>query len=186
MFYPRRRMALFVAVLTLPGACERPVATQETRYACDAEGRLVVELYGGIRASLDWREAVLACEGMPRPNGQGARLRFAGPLGAAADERSVAFILGIPNLEEGRADVELPTNVTLVEEGTARFFGTQDTRSCWTDIEYQDPVGMAGARAYRISGILYCVSPLAELNGGSSISFSELEFTGRLDWNQPE
>ncbi len=33
-----------------------------------------------------------------------------------------------------------------------------------------------------ICGILYCVAPIADLNGNSSISFADFKFTGRLEW----
>jgi len=33
-----------------------------------------------------------------------------------------------------------------------------------------------------ICGILYCVAPIADLNGNSSISFADRKFTGRLEW----
>jgi len=39
---------------------------------------------------------------------------------------------------------------------------------------------------YRIGGVLYCVAPLADLNGNASISFADLKFTGRLDWQLAE
>ncbi|MGH8223930.1 MAG: hypothetical protein ACREQZ_13255, partial [Woeseiaceae bacterium] len=61
---------------------------------------------------------------------------------------------------------------------------TGDAPSCWSDIERQDAV--AGANRYRVAGVLYCVAPLAELNGTSSIRLSELRFDGLLDWSNPE
>ena len=151
--------------------------------ACGSDGALVAEIYGGVRASIDWDAGVLQCEGMPRPNGEGARLRFAG---MADGERPLAFILGLPDLVKGEIASELPTNVTLIEEGTGRFFGTRDTANCWTDIEMHERIPAAESAPYRIRGILYCVAPLAELNGNSSISFADLEFTGLLDWEPPK
>lgn len=151
--------------------------------SCGNDGALAAEIYGGVRASIDWDAATLACEGMPRPNGEGARLRFAG---AAEGDRQLAFILGLPGLIEGETAKEIPTNVTLMEEGTGRFFGTRDTTNCWTDVDEHEQLRGSESPTYRISGILYCVAPLAELNGSSSISFVDLRFTGRLDWEQPK
>ena len=159
-----------------------PPVSEEISWPCDADGRLTVELYGGIRETLSWQADDLNCDGMPRPNGEGARLRLSGPLG----DRTVAFILGIPDLKRGDTGSEFPTNVTLIEEGTGRFFSTQDTSGCWTDIDSHVPVGEEKPLDYRISGTLYCISPLAELNGNSSIGFTELQFVSRLRWKQPE
>lgn len=162
-----------------------PVALQAVP-ACGSDGALVTEIYGGVRASIDWNAGTLECEGMPRPNGEGARLRFAGPLAAADGQRQLAFILGLPDLVEGETAVELPTNVTLMEEGTGRFFGTREADKCWTDIETHERLQPVESSTYRISGVLYCMAPLADLNGKSSISFADLRFTGRLDWQPAE
>jgi hypothetical protein len=158
-----------------------PVAAVETP-TCGTDGSLVAEIYGGVRASIDWEGGTLECEGMPRPNGEGARLRFAGTAATANGDLKLAFIFGLPNLIEGETARELPTNVTLMEEGSGRFYGTREAANCWTDIDLHEPVEPAGSSSYRIGGVLYCVAPLADLNGNASISFADLEFTGRLDW----
>ena len=165
----------------LPVACSErePGAAVVAAEPCGADGKLVTEIFGVLRASIRWQADALECEGMRRPNGEGARLRFEGPAG----DRQLAFILGLPDLDEGQPGRELPTNVTLMEEGTGRFFGTRDTSSCWTDVTEHERLRAA---RYRISGTVYCLSPLAELNGRANVSFTELEFSGRLDWDEPE
>jgi hypothetical protein len=180
----------------LVAACDAPpIAADEPPVAdisfpgCEVDGQLSAELYGGIRATLAWSADVLDCDGMIRPGGEGARLRFSGPLptGKSAEEqRSLAFIFGLPDLQRGETASELPTNVTLIEVGAGRFYGTQDTENCWTDILSQEQIGAENAAEYRITGLLYCVAPLAELNGSSSISFADIKFTGRLSWGVPE
>ena len=67
-----------------------------------------------------------------------------------------------------------------------RFFATPDLSACWMDVDRHEPVGDETVSTYLISGTLYCISPLAELNGASSISFTELKFTSRLDWEAPK
>jgi len=37
---------------------------------------------------------------------------------------------------------------------------------------------------YRISGLTYCVAPIAELNGAASVTLSDLKFTGQLRWTK--
>jgi len=193
------RMALFIVPLVLLAACEdrpEPGSTETAATeslapdpydpACGQDGLLSVELYGGIRAAVDWRASELSCTGMPRPDDEGARIRLSGPMGSGDDVRTLAFILGLPSLEVGRTGAELPTNVTLIEEGTGRFFSTQDNNNCWTDVSAHESIDGEDGSLYRIEGTLYCVSPLAELNGNANVTFTELKFTGRLNWEQPE
>lgn len=193
-----RMTAALIFPWVLFSACEGPAPNAATTIVaetsageliepvCGHDGQLAVELYGAIRASIDWQADVLTCTGMPRPDDEGARVRISGPFDAGDEVRTLAFILGLPGLEVGQTGTELPTHVTLIEEGTGRFFGTRDTTDCWTDINSQEPVSDNNDQAFRIEGTLYCVSPLAELNGSASVTFTELKFTGRLNWEQPE
>ena len=173
-------------VLCLSACGEPEPITAEKSLACRTDGTLVAEIYGGIRASLDWDAGMLECEGMPRPKGEGARVRFAGPADSADGKLKLVFILGLPDLVEGETASELPTNVTLMAEGTGRIFGTRYDANCWTDIETQEQTQPAESSIYSISGVLYCVAPLENLNGNSNISFADLKFTGRLDWGLPQ
>jgi hypothetical protein len=159
---------------------DQPAAAIEPAPTCGVEGTLNVEIFGGLRASLGWDSDDMVCEGMPRPDGEGARLRFAGTIEIDSKTRQLAFILGLPDLGPGEVRTELATNVTVIEEGTGRFFGTQGAQNCWTDIRTHEK--LPASTVHRISGILYCVTSLAELNGNSSISFADLEFTGQLNW----
>lgn len=152
---------------------------------CIDNGGLRVDLAGGIRASLDWQSDEMVCEGMPRPDDAGARIRLSGPVRNEGEAKTLTFILGLPDLAAGQTGAELPTNVTLVEEGNGRFFGTPDTSSCWTDVTTHRLVEGSESE-YMIGGDLYCVLPLAELNGSASVTFTELSFTGRLNWAHAE
>lgn len=132
----------------------------------------------------------MSCEGMRRPGGEGARLRFAGKTGEGDGARYLAFILSIPDLAAGSTGNELPTRVTLIEEDAGRFFSTLEAEVCWSDIERQEPrAGSGGTNSsghYSISGLLYCVAPVAELNGTASVTLSELAFSGQLRWTPNE
>ena len=179
-----RRVPALLVVAALSGcAAEQEEAAS---WNCDPEARLKTQLFGAVSVELDWSASELACDGMPRPDGDGARFRLSGHASDAPDANTIAFIFGIPTLEIGATAKELGTNVTFMEEGSGRFFGTRDTNSCWTDIDMHDELPDAVGSTYRIGGTVYCVSPLAELNGGSNISFTELEFVARLNWDEPE
>ncbi len=179
------RPLLLLAAAALLAGCEEPgdvaAAVSEPEpvaRVCGEDGFLATALYGAIATELDWTAADLACEGMPRPDGEGARLRFAGSDGP----RQIAIIIALPALERGSTASELPSNVTLIEEGNGRFFSTADLDNCWTDITTSEALGESATR-YRIGGTLYCVQPLAEVNGSSSITLSEMRFSGLLDWS---
>jgi len=159
-----------------------PVAAapeEEPILRCGNDGRLRAEIYGAIAARLYWNKNELECSGMPRPDGQGARLRFAGS--ADDDARHIAIIIAIPDLARDATGDEFRSNVTIIEEGNGRFFSTPDLGNCLTDISSSVPVGDSGDR-YSIGGVLYCVSPLPEVNGKSSTSIPELHFSGLIDW----
>jgi hypothetical protein len=179
-------IAIACLVLCVSGCGDpEPIAAEPTT-ACGTDGALVTEIYGGVRASIEWDAGVLECHGMPRPNGEGARMRFAGPATTADGERHLAFILGLPDLRRGETAKELPTNVTLMEEGAGRFYGTRDTANCWTDVEVHEQIQPTESTTYSVSGVLYCVAPLAELNGKSNVSFTDLTFTGHVNWGVPK
>ena len=80
-------------------ACSAPqepaadtVAPAIANYACGERGYLATNLHGALSLAVDWSADDLSCEGMPRPGGEGARLRFAGSEG----ERNIAIIIGLP------------------------------------------------------------------------------------------
>ena len=145
---------------------------------CGDHGHLATTLVGAVEADIDWRAAELVCEGMPRPGGEGVRLRFAGQV----DDRRFTIIIALPGLQRDQPASELASNVTLIEEGAGRFFSTADTEICWTDVNFLESERGATNR-YRIGGTLYCVAPLVEVNGSSSVSLAELDFSGLLDWS---
>lgn len=148
-------------------------------YACGEQGYLKTELYGAIATTVDWTPAELECTGMPRPGSEGARLRFAGHLD---DGRRIAIIVAMPGLGRETQDAEYASTVTLIEEGSGRFFNSADLNNCWTEVTTLHALGDSDDR-HRIGGVLFCVSPLAEVNGESSVSLSKLEFLGLLDWS---
>jgi hypothetical protein len=147
---------------------------------CGDTGELRARLYGAISVELDWNSDELECNGMPRPEGNGARLRFAGQL-PDVDKR-IALIVAIPGLQRGIAGAEYATRVTVIEEGGGRFFSTSSLNNCLTDVTTLEKLDENGDR-FRIGGTLYCVSPLAEVNGPSSLSIDRMQFSGLLDWS---
>jgi len=180
---------LFLALVALVAACEpatgpEPIGAstpeEEPVLLCGNEGRLWTELYGAIAIEVDWNKNDLECAGMPRPEARGARLRFAGKT-ADADLR-LAIIIAIPDLAHDSQNGEFSANVTLIEEGNGRFFSTPDLNNCLIDITSATGLDDSGDR-YSIAGELFCVTPLPEINGDSSVSIPKMLFSGLLDWS---
>jgi len=153
---------------------------QEPAFKCGHDGELRGDLYGALTAHIEWTASALECDGMPRPDGHGARLRFAGNM--AADARRIAVIIAIPDLDRDAIGDEFRSNVTLIAEDSARFFSTPNLDNCLTDITALLPLDDDGDR-FSIGGMLYCVNPLPEVNGDSSVSIPELHFSGLIDWS---
>lgn len=182
--------ALIVACLALSACVKAPppagTVTIASTFACGKAGQLTTDLFGSIAVSIDWQADEIACEGMPRPDNEGARLRLSGPYKSGEEKRTLTFILGLPDLVTGQEGKELSTNVTVIEEGSGRFFTTPDTGGCWTDVTSQHSLAGDSSSNYQISGVVYCASPLAQMNGNANVSLNELRFTGLLDWNPVE
>ena len=150
-----------------------------TARGCDGEGFLHTSIHGAFEAEIDWGSDDLDCEGMPRPDGEGARLRFAGTVSDGTQE--LAFIIAMPDLAPGKPARELATNVTLIAEGSGRFFSTPGLDSCWTDVDMRGS-GDESPDRFAVHGRLYCIAPIPEVNGTSSVSLEETRFSGQLDW----
>jgi len=171
-----RLILVFAALIAAHSAGSEPAVT-----ACDDEGHFAVQLYGDLRTELSWAATDLTCEGMPRPFGNGARLRFAGTASVDGSDRQLAFIVALPALEPGKIATELVTTITLIEENSGRFYSNQDSEICWSDVTAQQALDDSGEQ-YAVTGIAYCLAPLAELNGNGSVTIRELSYSGRVNW----
>lgn len=169
----RTRFTDITRQLAVPlGACACLFALP-AQAECDAlpEARFEARLGGAINATLDWSGAELSCDAMARPDGEGQRLRFRGPL---APDLMLTVVIGIDGLVPGMAAQELPVNLTLVLEEQGRFFSSRQQDSCWADVTENRPAG----RGHRLSAEVYCVRGLAALDTEASVSVASLRFTG--------
>lgn len=170
---------LLLAIGAALAGCKE-ASEPEPALNCGHDGKLRGDLYGALTAHIEWTTSTLECDGMPRPDGHGARLRFAGNM--AADARRIAVIIAIPDLDRDAIGDEFRSNVTLIAEDSARFFSTPHLDNCLTDIIALRSLDDSGDR-FSIDGMLYCVNPLPEVNGDSSVSIPELHFSGLIDWS---
>lgn len=186
--FSRARFSLYagIAVLTALIGCE-PAAeagasspavsvTAATRQ-CGDDGFLTARLFGSIERTIDWNAHQVDCESMLRPRGEGVRLRFTG----MAANQEVSFIIAVPDLEHGVDGRELPAVVTLAVEGSGRFFSTANLDTCFADIEARSGQDEP-ADQYDVTGTLFCVSALGEINGEAAVSIPEMRFQSPVDW----
>ena len=144
---------------------------------CGSDGALEGSLVGGIETSINWSADDMVCESMPRPNGEGLRLRFSGEV---SGER-LAIIIAMPGLVADQSGVEIPSNVTLTVEGSGRFFSTPSLATCWTEIDSQTALPDE-ENSYAVLGRLFCIAPLGEVNGDAAVSIPELSFSTIIRW----
>ncbi|MEM1175351.1 MAG: hypothetical protein AAGA33_04575 [Pseudomonadota bacterium] len=180
------RLIFATSALLLLSACNADPA-EPTPVVADAPtlANVVVDgcqlsgsVYGAIEGAIAWRSDNLSCEGMPRPGGEGARLRFAGPH--PGGDGTLAVILALPAHTRDTLSESIDSRITIIEEGNGRFFAANEVGSCWIDI-----TGVTALDENRelTLGRLYCIRPLAEINGSSSLTLPELEFAGLIDWS---
>ena len=144
---------------------------------CEEQGALQGVLSGAINARLDWPDAALHCESMPRPDAKGIRLRLSGEV---AGER-MALIIAMPELEAGVSGKEFSSNVTITVEGSGRFFSTPNLETCWTDVVKNEPLEDL-QDTFIVAGGLYCVGPLGEINGDAFVDVRMLRFSSVANW----
>ena len=154
------------------------VAAAPAESGCGEIGALDAALFGGIETELHWTADDMECASMQRPGGEGVRLRFAGKVSGEV----LAIIIAMPQLNPDETGLEIPSNVTATVEGSGRFFSTPNLDSCWTEVSRQSPLdGREHARA--VTGTLFCVTPLGEINGDAAVSIPKLSFSTIADWS---
>jgi hypothetical protein len=143
----------------------------------DRSGYLHGQMYGAINRNVDWTGVDVACGGMTRPREQGVRLVFAAP----ADERSqrLVFVIGIDGAFNALPNRESAANLTIVDERSGRFFGTQGMARCWTTVSELRELARNPA-SFRIDGELYCAGSIPSLSDNSSVTLSDFHYSGQL------
>jgi hypothetical protein len=161
-------------------------ATAALTAGCQGAGSLHARLRGAVDADLNWRDAVMHCEGGPRPDGRGVRIALAGPLqassgGGSGKPLTLRFIFGIAERDVASGTAQaLPTNVTVIIEGDGRMFATRgDERCAVEELEREPMPGPALRQRVQVRG--YCLDPAASLNGDEALHIPTFEFSGVVD-----
>ena len=166
---------------TPPGAAVPPVLNcLPTR-----DGFLAMRLRGSIEAEVQWREPQLDCTGMPRPDGRGLRLRFAGLL---PGNSALAIVFAAPELGMGVSTRNVPVNVTLIDEAGERIYGTQGESRCMFDSVEQRPLSDAAVppHTYQVSARGFCTGPARALDGNGGVLLTRFDFAGRVTFQEDQ
>jgi hypothetical protein len=145
-------------------------------------GFLRARIRGVLNLDIDWQNAELECDGGARPDGNGIRLSFAGPL--RSDGRRLRMVFGVARTTEGVPGNALPTNLTVIFEGEKRLFATRGDDKCTVDKLEQERVGSVGGdvRSYRVVASGFCTAPANTLNEKERIVVSSFDFAGRVTY----
>ncbi len=148
------------------------------------DGFLSMRLRGSIEEDVHWQEPALECTGMSRPDGRGLRLRFAGSL--AGGELAVVF--AAPELGIGASGHGVPVNVTLLDGGGERIYGTQgDNRCVFDDVEQQALSDSSlPARSFRVSARGFCVAPARAVDGEGAVLLTRFDFAGLVSFREDD
>ncbi len=169
-------LLLLLAQQALAAAPESP-APPATRCLPDRDGFLTMRLRGSIESEIDWREPLLDCTGMSRPDGRGLRLRFAGPLAKGGE---LAVVFAAPELGMGLSGRGVPVNVTLLDAAGEHIYGTQGDSRCVFDEVEQRAIEDAKLppHSFRVSARGFCVAPARAVDGDGSVLLTRFDFAG--------
>jgi hypothetical protein len=141
-----------------------------------ADAYLRGQLHGDLQVPVNWSGTEMRCAGMLRPDGAGLRLLF-----APADRGSgPLFVIGLAGTPQNMREQEIAANLTIVDEGSSRFFNSGDGERCWAQAAAVRQAATGSTAGYRIAGRLYCAGALAEVNGPGTITPGEFEFAGLI------
>ena len=164
----------------LPAAAESGLPASVTMAPCvmNTPGYLRGRLYGTLAATIDWGGPQMTCDGMTRPNHGGIRLVFASP--GNADQARLIFVIGIDGELDQLTGREEKANVTIIDEGSGRFFSAGGQDRCWTTVQLVEPLVENTNSTFQVDGELYCAGALPSLNGRGSVTLSDFRYSGRL------
>lgn len=160
------------------------------------DGFFRARLQGAIDTQIDWPNAGTRCEGEERPDHGGLRLSFRREPASAPD---LLFVFGISKIRENQVARGAAVNVTIIEQGGSRIFGTQGDSRCtmdwlrqWRLPQAPDEAGTPKPaspppRRYRIEGRGFCTSPAPAVHDNGSVLLTTFDFSGvvRFDGAEP-
>jgi hypothetical protein len=147
------------------------------------DGYLHAHLAGAIEENVDWPNSGTRCEGGPRDKPPGVRLSFRRAHGGKTD---LLFVFGITGVREGQPAHEAGVNLTLIVQGTTRFYGTLGDSRCTVDSLTQRRLGQrrpGHGGTYRVEARGFCTQPAHAVHGEGAVLVSTFEFAGPVTYD---
>ncbi len=178
-------MTAVALLLLLAQPVPEPAAAPGPHCLPAQDGFLSMRLRGSIEAEIRWTEPGLDCTGMSRPDGRGLRIRFAGPLATGGE---LAVVFAAPELGMGDSGRGVPVNVTLLDAGGERIYGTQgDSRCVLDEVEQKALVDSSlPPHSFRVSASGFCVAPARAMDGEGSVLLTRFDFTGLVTFREDD
>lgn len=142
------------------------------------EGSLEARLHGAIDAEVRWAYPMPQCRGGVRPDGEGVRLIYKGEI---PGQGPLLVVIGMGPLHAGENASGVPANITLVREGSGRFFATQGDDKCSVDDVRQVAV-FGNGHTYRVTGRGYCTQPARAVGGEGVVVVSRFDLSALVDF----
>ena len=162
-----------------PTASVAPVAPASCLESGD--GYFRARLAGAIEANIDWPNSGTQCEGESKNTPPGVRLSFQRVPSGAPD---LLFVIGLSGVRESRPAREMRANLTIIVQGTDRFFSTLGDSRCTVDSLSQRHLG--SAKVYRVEARGFCTQPAHAVRGDGAVLVSTFEFAGLVRYDAPE
>ncbi len=141
------------------------------------DGYLKARIAGAIDADIDWPNSGTACAGEPKTRPPGVRMSFRRTTAGRLD---LLFVFGLSGVKEGQALRDGRANLTVIEQGSGRVFGTLGDGRCTVDSLSQRR--LAAAHSYRIEVRGFCTQPARALRGNSDLLVSRFDFAGLVNY----
>jgi hypothetical protein len=94
------------------------------------------------------------------------------------------FVFGLTGVSRGKPAHATGANLTIIQQGTTRIFGTLGDSRCTVDSLTQTPLD--GALSYRIEARGFCTQPAHAVRGNGDVLVSTFEFAGPVNYLPPE
>jgi hypothetical protein len=182
--------ASVAALLTLLAACGGTSSTPKSASPApktaaagcipSGDGYLRATVAGAINAKIDWPNSGTHCEGESRGANPGVHLSFQ-RQGAVPD---VLLVFGLSQVKKGQPAHEIGANLTVILQGTDRFFGTQGESRCTVDSLSQRPLDSPGM--YRVEARGFCTQPAHAVRGDGDVLVSTFEFAGPVIYEESD
>jgi hypothetical protein len=183
---PWRICAALLAAALLASGCgnasepERADAG-EALCAPAATGALRARLQGAIDAEIDWNDSQPQCLAGLRPDGDGLRLLY---KGTTEDGEPLLLVFGLAGLQPGQSARNVATNVTVVREGSGKFYATQGEDKCACDEVIQTPIADQPG-LFRLEGRGYCTQPARAVAGDGAVLLPRFDVVAIVPGAEP-